>query len=179
MIFKFIYIMTLSNITLMGSAIFTGLMAGLFYSYSCSVVPGLHKLPDEQYIAAMQSINRSIQNPVFFISFFGALILPPVATYLNYSGNPSASYWFLLAATILYLGGSFGVTAFGNIPLNNALESFNLSAASKEAISLQRLSFEPRWNALNIIRTVSAILSFILILVACFTFSFSRSLVAD
>jgi len=27
----------------------------------------------------MQSINRAIQNPVFFISFFGALILLPVA----------------------------------------------------------------------------------------------------
>jgi uncharacterized membrane protein len=162
--------MTLSNITVLGAAIFTGLMAGLFYSYSCSVTIGLGKLPDEQYIAAMQSINRSIQNPVFFISFFGALILPPIATYLNYSQKASASFWLLLTATILYLAGSFGVTALGNIPLNNALESFNLSAASKEAISIQRLNFETAWNTLNIIRTISAILSFILILFACLNY---------
>ena len=162
--------MTLSNITLLGAATFVGLMAGLFYSYSCSVTIGLSKLPDDQYIAAMQSINRSIQNPVFFISFFGALILPPIATYLNYSQKSSTVFWLLLTATIIYLAGSFGVTAFGNIPLNNALESFNLSAASKEAISIQRVNFEPGWNTLNTIRTISAIISFILILLACLNF---------
>ena len=169
------HIMTLSNVTLLGAATFTGLMAGLFYSYSCSVAPALSKLPDEQYISAMQSINREIQNPVFFISFFGAIVLPPVTTYLSYSHQATAGFWLLLTATSLYLAGSFGVTALGNIPLNNALESFNLSAASKEAISIQRLSFESRWNALNIIRTVSSILSFILILIACLQYYSTNS----
>jgi uncharacterized membrane protein len=159
--------MTFPNITLLGAATFVGLMAGLFYSYSCSVTVGLNKLPDEQYIAAMQSINRSIQNPLFFLSFFGALLLPPLATYLNYSYRSATGFRLLLAATILYLGGSFLVTAIGNIPLNNTLESFNLSGASKEAINLQRVNFEPRWNVLNTIRTIASILSFILILIAC------------
>jgi uncharacterized membrane protein len=167
--------MTLQNITLLGATTFVGLMAGLFYSYSCSVTIGLSKLPDEQYIAAMQSINRSIQNPVFFISFFGALILPPLTTYLNYPYISSNCFWLLLSAAILYLGGSFLVTVIGNIPLNNTLESFNLSGASKEAISLQRLSFEPKWNALNIVRTISSITSFILILIACIIFYGDRS----
>jgi uncharacterized membrane protein len=150
-------------------------MAGLFYSYSCSVTIGLGKLPDEQYIVAMQSINRSIQNPVFFISFFGALILPPLTTYLNYPYVSSKCFWLLLSATVLYLGGSFFVTVFGNIPLNNTLDSFNLSGASKEAISLARLNFEPKWNALNIIRTICSVLSFVLILFACLVYYGDRS----
>ena len=42
------------------------LIAGLFYSFSVSVNPGLHKLSDSEYIKATKSINRAILNPFFF-----------------------------------------------------------------------------------------------------------------
>ena len=142
-------------------------MAGLFYSYSYSVVPGLKLLTDTEYIRSMQSINKAIQNPVFFICFFGAPLLLPVSTYLNYFQHPPLRFWLLLAATFLYLIGVFGVTIFGNIPLNNMLEKFNLLNASKDSISLQRTLFEGRWNNLNTIRTISSILSLVLIIIAC------------
>jgi uncharacterized membrane protein len=51
------------------TATVTALIAGLFYAYTCSVNIGLGKLPDEGYIAAMQSINREILNLLFFVSF--------------------------------------------------------------------------------------------------------------
>lgn len=77
--------MYISNLVLAATAILTALVAGLFYAYSCSVSPGLGRLPDAGYLSAMQSINRAIQNPVFFISFLGCLILLPLSTYLHYS----------------------------------------------------------------------------------------------
>lgn len=159
--------MTISSIFLLAATICLGLMAGLFYAYSCSVMPGLSRLQDQQYISAMQSINRAIQNPVFFMSFFGVLILLPITTYLKYSQPISTVFWYILAATIIYLAGAFLVTIFGNIPLNNTLDRFDLMKASEESIKAQREIFETKWNTLNNIRTLASFLSFICALVAC------------
>lgn len=76
-------------------------------------------------------------------------------------------FWFLLAATVIYLIGTFGVTVFGNIPLNNRLDRFNLESASEEETTLQRANFETRWNNLNTIRTVSSTLAVILVVIGC------------
>ncbi len=159
--------MTASNALLVITATCTALMAGLFYSYSCSVMLGIRSLPDSEYIATMQFINRAIQNPIFFISFFGALLLLPVTTFVNYSQPLSARFWLLLIATIIYFIGAFCVTAFGNIPLNNTLEKFNLLNASTESIHLQRINFEGKWNSLNTVRTISSVLSLILVIIGC------------
>jgi uncharacterized membrane protein len=159
--------MTVPNIILLITATCTALMAGVFYSYSTSITLGLKMLPDPEYIAAMQSINKAIQNPVFFIAFLGSLLLLPVSSYMNYSHSVSTKFLLILGATIIYLAGVFCVTAFGNIPLNNTLEKFDLLNASNEAITLQRKSFEIRWNNLNTIRTISSIVSLILIIIAC------------
>jgi len=158
--------MTISNIFLIIATVCVGLMSGLFYSYSCSVMPGLSRLDDYQYLSALQSINRAIQNPVFFIVFFVVLITLPIATYLKYTPPIAAAFWLLIAATLLYFVGAFLVTAIGNIPLNNALDKFDLAAASKESLRNQRLLFETKWTNLNLIRTICSLLSFICSLLA-------------
>lgn len=156
------------NIVLVIAAITTSLMAGLFFSYSFSVSPGLKQLPDAEYIAAMQSINRAIQNPVFFVVFFGSFISLPIATYLYHTKPVSVQWWLLLIATIIYILGVLGVTIAGNIPLNNSLEKFNVLRSTGEAITAQRLGFEKQWNSLNLVRTTTSILATILLIVACF-----------
>lgn len=159
--------MTFSSISLAAATLCVGLMAGLFYSYSCSVMPGLKRVSDKEFIAAMQSINRAIQNPVFFLSFFGSLLLLPLSAWLKYSSPATPVFWLILAAACLYIIGAFGVTIFGNIPLNNALDKFKLDGASAETISQQRAAFEAKWNSLNTVRTVASVVSFILMIVAC------------
>ena len=158
---------TLQNITLVISATTTALMAGLFFAWSCSVTLGLARLSDEAYIAAMQASNKAILNPVFYSVFFGALLLLPLSTFLHYGQPVSMRFWFLLAATIVYLIGGFGVTILGNIPLNEALDGFNLQSASEEAIAMQRAKFEGRWNNLTIIRTIASTIAVILVIMAC------------
>lgn len=159
--------MTVSNLILVGTTVCAALMAGLFFSYSVSVVPGLKNLPDSEYLAAMQSINREIQNWLFFIIFLGTLILLPVCTWLNFYKPITNRFWLLLVATIIYIVGAFGITALGNIPLNNSLEKFNLATASKEAIFAQRNLFENRWNFFNTIRTIASAISLIFAIIAC------------
>lgn len=158
--------MTLSNTILALAVIVTALSAGLFYAYSCSVNPGLGRLPDEQYLAAMQSINRAILNPVFFLSFMGTLILLPLAAWLNYQGS-SQRFILLVAAAVLYTVGTFCVTIFGNVPLNNVLDSLDLSSASAEKMKEVRLAFEIPWNRLHQVRTLANIGALILGVVAC------------
>ena len=159
--------MTASNIVLALALTSAALIAGLYYGYSCSVNPGLGKLPDAEYISAMQSINNAILNPVFFFSFMGTLVLLPLASYLNYNPMQPARFYLLVAAAALYLVGSFGVTLFGNVPLNDALAAFDLKSATATEIHTARLSFEPKWNNLHQIRTVASVICLVLTAFAC------------
>lgn len=157
-----------SNVILLVAAVLTALIGGLFYAWSCSVMVGFARLKDKEFVAAMQSCNRAIQNPIFFTSFFGAPIFLIAAAFFHYS-QPTR-FWFLLSATVIFLIGTFGVTIAGNVPLNNQLDRFDLESATDEQVSLQRKNFESRWNNLNTIRTVSSIISIILVIAACLNF---------
>ncbi|OQP47851.1 hypothetical protein A4H97_30545 [Niastella yeongjuensis] len=159
--------MTFANMALLAAAFTTALIAGLFYAYSCSVNPGLGKLTDANYLSAMQSINREILNPVFFMSFMGTLVLLPLSTWLQYNPSAPLRFYLLLGATLVYGVGTFGVTFFGNVPLNNALDAFHIPSASPEALSRQRTLFENSWNQLHGIRTVANAIALILVLLAC------------
>lgn len=159
--------MNLPGLSLAAATLCTDLMAGLFFSFSYSVMPALKRVPDKEFITVMQSINRAIQNPVFFIVFFGCLLLLPACTYICYRSPVTPVFRLALAATIIYFIGVFGVTALGNIPLNNALDKFNMAGASSEMITQQRTVFETRWNGLNMVRTISSALSFLLMILAC------------
>lgn len=159
--------MTIQNILLAITAVLTALIAGLFYAYSCSVNIGLAKLPDNQYITAMQSINREIQNPVFFFSFIGTLLMLPISTFFQYKGGTMNGFWLLLAATTLYCIGTFGITIVGNVPLNEALDKFSLQSATIQEIANERTRFEIPWNRYHTIRTIASIITLLLVITAC------------
>ncbi len=148
------------------AVLLTGLVAGLFYSYANSVTGGLGKLSDKEYLMAFQSINRAILNVWFFVGFMGGLVVLPVATWLSYNEGINFSFCLLLSATLIYVVGVFGVTIFGNVPLNNILEKFDINAASHQELLSLREKFEASWNKWNLIRTVAAVLSFFLVILS-------------
>jgi uncharacterized membrane protein len=158
--------MPVHTIVLLLTAFATALISGLLYSYSCSVIPGLGKLPDREYLMSVQSINREILNPVFFASFMGTLLLLPVSTWLYFRTPGSQSHGILLMACIVYAAGVFGVTMGGNVPLNNALDTFNIQSASPEQIIGQRQRFEQSWNTLHQVRTICSVVCLLLVLYA-------------
>lgn len=157
--------MKMTTIILLITGVLTALIAGLFYAYSCSVVLGLGKLADVEYLKAMQSINREILNPIFFLSFMGTAAMLPISAFLFRAHHPV--FILLLLATIIYLVGVFGVTVVGNVPLNDQLDQFNVSDATVEAIKKMRDAFENRWNFLNNIRTICSTVCIILVICAC------------
>lgn len=140
--------------------LFSGLVAGLMYAYSCSVNTGLKNLADPAYLNAMQSINIAIQNPLFFISFMGLLVILPVTAFKYYHAGANTTFCLLLASAVIYIAAVFGVTVFGNVPLNEKLAKFNIHEASPEEIASMRRLFEISWNTLHTIRTIASIVSF-------------------
>jgi uncharacterized membrane protein len=148
--------MMIFKIVLFLTVLLTALITGFFYAYSCSVNAGLKRLADEGYPRAMQSINKAVLNPLFFISFFGTLITLPLSTWMWYSSEGvSSDFHLLLIATILYIFGVFLITGMGNVPLNRSLEKFDLDTASAQQIKLMRSAFETPWNRFHTIRTLA------------------------
>ena len=147
-------------------AVCMSLTSGLLFSFSIAVSPGLKNLPDAEYIKAMKSINREIQNAIFFLSFFGPLILFPLSIYMFYA--KSSINGLLIAGGIFYFIGILAITMFINVPLNEKLESFDLLNSSSKEISQMRTVFERPWTFWHNIRTVSGIASLVFTLIAIF-----------
>lgn len=158
---------TFDKIVLVAATTTTAMLVGLFYGWSVSVVPGLARLNNTEYISAFQAMNRAILNPLFFITFMGSVILLPLAAYLNYSQPTSLCFWLIVAASVLYIFGTFGITMAKNVPLNEMLDKFNLATASEEAKAAQRAIFEQPWNSLHHTRTWIGILATICMILAC------------
>lgn len=144
----------------------TGLSAGLFFGWTVSVIPGVKRISDNSYVESLQSINRAILNPAFFIVFLGPVFFLLVSSYLQFREAMDASFWLMLCAAIAYLAGTFGVTVVGNVPLNNKLDSVLASNLDKKEASQARRSFEGPWNRLHMIRTIFSVVSFVLVLAA-------------
>ncbi len=144
----------------------TGLSAGLFYAWAVSVIPGTKLVSDKTYMETMQAINRAIINPGFMVIFIGTLFLLTICTYWQFKIGVDIKFWFIIGATITYLIGTIGITAFGNVPLNETLDLVNVNQLSEEELRQTRASYEIYWNKLHNIRTVFAVVSFILLLLS-------------
>ena len=148
------------------TVVLTALSAGIFFAWSVSVIPGTKKITDLSYLETMQSINKEILNPVFFVVFFGSLVFLVINTITQFNHKPT--YWLVLSAMLVYAIGTFGFTAFGNVPLNNELDSLNLKELSLSELKSFRIYYERYWNGFHNIRTGAGFLSFLLLLISIF-----------
>lgn len=146
------------------STTITGLTAGLFYSWSVSVTPGIGRLDDREYLASFQAMNRAIINPLFMICFLGAAVMLPVTTFAH---RGTQQFWLLVGATVCYLAGVIALTFAGNIPLNNALDKLKINSSTADQLATFRAQFENKWNMLNHIRSVTNTAALVLAILAC------------
>lgn len=149
--------MSFQNTLLLFSVLLTALIAGLYYGWAVSVIPGIAKLSDGDYLRSMQSMNRAILNPWFFASFMGTGLVLVITCFYSYSHFSSTSFYFFLAAALLYIIGSFGLTLACNVPLNEKLDAYNLSSASEAELKQMRQVFEMPWNKYHLVRTITTI----------------------
>ena len=156
-----------SETLILASAILlTGLMAGIFFTWSNAVKPGIGKLSDVEYLKALQSMNRVILNYAFKIIFLGGIIAVALVPIFYFNLYPKNIFWLFVFTLVIYWTGVFGVTVSGNIPLNEILDKTNLESITPEEIKTLRKSIEVKWNNFNLIRSISSAITFILLIIS-------------
>jgi uncharacterized membrane protein len=146
------------------AALGAGLMAGLFFAFSTFVMTALGRIAPATGIAAMQSINKAILNPIFFAVFFGTpavSLLLAIAALIRWSA-PGAAW--LLAGSVIYLAGSFAVTIVFNVPLNNRLAAVAPDSVEGANVWSHYLSVWTAWNHVRTVACLAATAAFILAL---------------
>lgn len=156
---------SINTLTAIGTIILTGLTAGLCFTWTNAVTPGIGRLDDLGYLQAFQAMNRAIINPMFLVVFFGPLIMHIANIYLH-RNQPNTVFWMLFVAGILYVAGVVVITIFGNVPLNEILDKTDLHVSSPKQLKELRNLFEVKWNRLHLIRTVTSLLSFLLLIIS-------------
>ena len=142
-------------VALLGSA----LVGGVFFAFSSFVMKALARVPASEGIAAMQSVNVVVINPSFLGAFLGTAVIAigVVALVLANRSHPSAVLF--LGGAVLYLAGTFLVTIFGNVPLNDQLAGISTTDPG----AVQRWEhYLDRWTFCNHVRTIAAMLAALL-----------------
>jgi uncharacterized membrane protein len=125
------------------------LVTGLIYTFSVAVMPNLADADDRTFVATMQRFN---DNPVFQLTFTGALVLTVLAAVLQRRHGPGVAVRWTVAALVLY-GIVFAVTLGINIPLNNEIDQAGDPDRIADLAHV-RNQFEGPWVAANIVRTL-------------------------
>ena len=142
------------------TALACGLMSGAFYAFSSFVMAGLKRLPSDQGMAAMQSINVTALNPGFMTGFFGTTVACiAVAIWAIVNWQKSVSIWLLIGAG-LYLVGVFVMTAAYHVPRNNVLAATSPTASDAATVWSRYLREWTRWNHLRTIAALGAAAAF-------------------
>lgn len=145
------------------SALGAGLIAGVFFAFSSFVMTALARIPPAQGIAAMQSINVIVLNPLFLVPFFGtAAACAALAVYSLLSWHKPGAGCMLLGS-LLYLAGTVLVTGVFNVPLNNALAAVDPVSADGAGVWV---GYGKSWTAWNHVRTAAALAAAALLTIA-------------
>lgn len=146
------------------SALGSGLVGGVFFAFSTFVMNALARIQPSQGISAMQSINITAINPLFMLAFVGtalACLFLTLASLLKWHQSAIA---LVLIGSLLYFVGTFLVTVFFNIPLNDALAKVTPDSPEGAALWTRYLNTWTLWNHVRTIAALGATVAFILAL---------------
>jgi uncharacterized membrane protein len=141
--------------TLLAATATMGLVAGVLGLYAHTIMPGLGRTDDRTFVGAFQAIDRAINNPLFMLTFFGALLLTGAAALLHLGDDRRDVLPWLAAAGAMYLV-AVVITIAVNVPLNDALKA----AGDPATIDVARVRAdfqERRWAAWNVVRAILSI----------------------
>jgi len=150
-----------AQITLGLAAFFCSLVAGFLFAFAVVVMPGIKNLGDREFLLAFQEMDGVIQrgHPLFGLVWLGSVLALVAGLALGVGQLDGLDRLLLVLASEVYLLGVQLPTFIVNIPLNNALKTFDIEGADEAARRSARERFEPRWNRWNMIRTALAVLT--------------------
>jgi len=151
----------------LGSALASGLMAGVFFAFSTFLMTALSAVGPAPGVRAMQAINIAVFNRCFMGVLFGnaaACVVLALASVLAWS--QPGSRW-RLAGSLLYLGGVIVVTACCNVPRNEALAAVVPDSADVAVVWARYVSGWSAWNHVRTVASLAAATALTLALTGC------------
>lgn len=145
------------------AALGTALAAGVFFTFSSFVMPGLARLEGHQGVAAMQAINVAAVTRSFMALLFGTAVLC-LALLIACAIDPSPRHATLrIVGACAYLLGAIAVTIAFNVPRNDAL-----AGLTPESVDAARAwtRYVREWTAWNHVRAASSSVAAIALLLA-------------
>ena len=134
----------------------SGLVAGVFYAFSTLIMQGLARLPAEEGMRAMQSINVTVLNRWFlwvFMGTFGLCLALIFIFAVDYRGLRSVC---IILGGVIYVVWCFLVTGTRNVPRNTLLEKTPANAAHA---TLVWQTYLQEWTHYNHLRTAAAFIT--------------------
>lgn len=158
--------MSALSFSLISAILLCTLVAGLVFTFAVVVMPGIRRLDNRGYIRAFQVMDAIIQEsqPLFVIVWLGSIVTTLVAVVLGFLELSGPPLYLLVSAGALYLFTVQLPTMIVNVPLNNALQALDTSSMDEASLRTAREAFEPRWIRWNTVRTVTATVTSVLLL---------------
>ena len=144
------------------AAVGAGLAGGVFFAFSSFIMPALRRLPSEQGIAALHSINKQAPTPAFMTLLFGSAALSAGLGIHAVMNRDEPQALFLGTGCLTYLA-SIVITVGFHIPRNNTLDTVNPTAIESARYWTTYVS---QWTAGNHARTLACAASAVLFTIA-------------
>jgi len=137
-------------------ALWSAVVGGVFSAFSEFIMAGLQRAEPKAGIQAMQHINKT----AIRTQFVAGILLIPVLSILFavHAANTmeGVALFALVLAPTIYVPSVFLMTLFGNVPMNNRLDS--LDPESPESADYWQV-YGRRWTRLNHIRSLGSVLT--------------------
>lgn len=154
--------MNATKIALIVGAFFTGIFAGLMFTFSLVIQRMLVTLNANEYTRIMQQLIQGADNPPIVPAIVMIALAAPLYALVKLRRHrDTAVFRLTLIGWLAFLIGAFLVTVGFNAPINNAIAGWQIQSPPADWMQVR-----DRWNSLNIIRTPLSILSFLFYLCA-------------
>jgi len=145
------------------AALASGLVAGVFLTFSDFVMRSLIAAHPEGGIEAMQNINRKVYRSVFLVLFMAtAPMSVALAVYASVALTGATAVW-IVAGAATYVISVFLVTILCNVPMNRRLDQMDHAAAETAGYWRVYGSVWTRWNH---VRTAGSLATSVCFLIA-------------
>ena len=144
---------------LVAATITMGIITGVFHLYAYAIMPGLGKTDDRTFVGAFQSIDRSIINPLFMATFFGALLFTGLAALFALRGDGRSVLPWVVVALVLYAL-VIVLTLGVNVPLNDQIKAAGDPDRIDSLAAVRERFDEAKWVRWNLVRAVATTAAF-------------------
>jgi uncharacterized membrane protein len=157
MIDGWLFVLTL--VTALGS----GLVAGFFFAFSTCVMKALARRPAAEGLAAMQSINVVVINPLCMGAIFGTGVACIVLVVMSIVDWGESYAVYLLVGSLIYIAGVILLTIGYHVPRNDALAALD---PNDPGAASHWNRYVKSWTAANHVRTVAPLAAATLLTIA-------------